>query len=119
MRVRREVRYPNPLLLRSELQCRFFFLIVPAHRREVLPTVVVITENGNRVGIHGTTSRLVVVLADKVRERQHHVPALHIIHSKIIPISLPIPAALIMLAFDETAELRVTQFVNFSERASL
>jgi hypothetical protein len=119
MGVGRDMSNPNPFVLRAELQRRFLLLVVPIHRREVLPMLVIIAEHWNGVGVHRTGARLVVVLTDEVRQRQRGFAVLHAIDAEVVPVRLPVAAVFVALAFDVTTKLGITELLNFSQRPTL
>src|SRR3954447_23009768 len=112
------MRDPDSIALRMKLQRRFLLLVVPIHRCEMLPVLAVIAEEWDRVRVHRHRAGLVVVLADKIRERERHLAITHVVHAEVVPVRLTIAPALVVLALHVTTECRIAEFLDFPKRGT-
>src|SRR6185312_16367239 len=106
------------VLLRPKSQRGLFLLLIPLHRRKMLPMLLVVAEHRSDVRPHRTRARFVVVLADEIRKHHRYVAARDVIHAEVVPARLPVPAALVLLAANVAAEMGAVQPLNLPERGA-
>src|SRR6185312_1519093 len=114
--VRRDMRDPDRLLLRRELERRLFLLDIEMNCRKMLPGAAVIAEHRDNVRPHRAGARLVVIFADEIGERDGDLLSGDVIHAEVVPGGLAVSAALIFLADDVATESRVINSLDSAKR---